>query len=151
MTLLHIFIPKGSPQVHRSRGVGVIYKFIERSSVTQVKSVIAQVKSGIDSRANILGASYNEDALHTNRMKSNHLLSVPFPISYTFVICSNCGEKTFTNPARRYTLSLGGENIACYLPYSWIPVSVIVVVIIVICTIVSKRQIFNSILLNATF
>ena len=56
VALIQIFIAVVYLQVHSSRGVGFIYKFVKRST-------IPQVELGIDSRLNIFGASYKSDAL----------------------------------------------------------------------------------------
>ena len=63
MTLICVLSPAGSPPLHCSRGVGVIYKFTKRFAVPQVESIV-------DLRANIFGASNKEDALQNNRLKT---------------------------------------------------------------------------------
>ena len=75
MTLLLVLIPLGYPQVPRSSGVGVVYKFVECSTVLQVKS-------SIDLCVNVFGASYEANALKNNRVKKYRPLCIPFPISY---------------------------------------------------------------------
>ena len=62
--LLRILNPTGSPQVPCNRGVGVVYKFFECSAVPQVKS-------SIDSCADIFGSSYKADALQNNSLKND--------------------------------------------------------------------------------
>ena len=103
MTLLCILIPEGSSQVTRSCGLGVTYKFFERSTVSLFDSVI-------DSHANIFGSSYEVDVLQNNRMKNNHQLGAPFPSSYAVNLRSKCQDESFTYPARRYVVVLGGET-----------------------------------------
>ena len=56
MIMLHVLIPVGSPQVHCSRSVGLVYKSVERS-------VVPKVESGTRSSVNFFGASYEADAL----------------------------------------------------------------------------------------
>ena len=71
MTLLYILSPTIPPQVPISRGIGVVNKFVKRSTTSRDESVI-------NLRANIFGASNESDALQDNRMKNDHLLDVPF-------------------------------------------------------------------------
>ena len=81
MTFFCILSFAGSPKLTRSRGVGVVYKFVKCSYVPQVES-------SIDLRSNILGASYEADALQNNFLKNNCLLSVPFTTSYAVELLS---------------------------------------------------------------
>ena len=63
MMLLLVLSPARSSQVHRSCGIQVAYKFVECSAVPQVKL-------SIDLRANIVGASYEANALQNNHPKT---------------------------------------------------------------------------------
>ena len=122
MTLLCIFIPAVSPQVHCSHSVGVVYNFIKRSS-------IPKVGSGIDIQANIFGPNYEADVLQNSRLEKDHLIIVPFLTSRDVDIRSDFQSEPFPDPARRYVIALGGEtkciffHIACHLPSSSIPLS----------------------------
>ena len=67
--------PASLPQLLRSRGVGVVYEFVKCTT-------IPGVKSELESRANIFGASDESDMLQDNRLKNDHPLGVPFPSLY---------------------------------------------------------------------
>ena len=71
--------PASLPQVPRSRGVGIVCKFVKRTT-------IPGVESGLDLRVNIFGASDESEALQDNRLKNDHPLGVPFPSSYAIEI-----------------------------------------------------------------
>ena len=75
MVSLRILIPASPPQVSRSRGVGVTYKFVKRS-------MIPRVNSGINSRANIFDDSNVLDKFQDNRLKNYHPHGVTLPILY---------------------------------------------------------------------
>ena len=62
MTLLTILVPTSPPHVPRSRDAEFTYKFVKCSAVPRVKS-------SINLRANIIGDSYELDALQTNHLK----------------------------------------------------------------------------------
>ena len=63
MTLIRILIPAGSPQLHHSCRIWVIYKLVELSAVPQVRS-------GIDLCENIFGASYKAEEFQNNHLKT---------------------------------------------------------------------------------
>ena len=67
--------PASSPEVPRSRGVCVVYKFFKRTA-------IPEVGSELDSRANIFGASDKLDAFQDNLLKIDHPLRVTLPSLY---------------------------------------------------------------------
>ena len=101
-TPLHFFstIP---PQVPPSHSVGVVRNFVKRST-------IPRGKSGINSRANIFGASYESDALQDNRLEKYHPIGIPFPRLYAFeLLCKGCDE-LFTVTARWYIIELGWQS-----------------------------------------
>ena len=60
--LLRILCPASPPQIRCSRGVGVEYKFVMRSTITGGES-------GLNLRANIFGASDESDVLQDKRLK----------------------------------------------------------------------------------
>ena len=119
--LLLVLSPAGYTQLHRSHSLGVIYKFDKRYAVPQVKL-------GIDSRANIFGASYEADALQNNRLKKDLSISVSFMTLYAVKLQSECRDESSPNLAIRYIIFLSGKtntflNITCHLPYLSIPTS----------------------------
>ena len=63
MTLIHVLSHTGSPQVHCSWDIGIIYKYFKRYDVPHVDS-------GIDSCANHFGASYEVGVLQYKRLKT---------------------------------------------------------------------------------
>ena len=80
MTLLRIFSPASPPQVSYSCGVGVVNEFIKCYT-------IIRGESGINLRADILGASDESNVLQDNCPKKDHLVGIPFLSSYTVEIC----------------------------------------------------------------
>ena len=76
MMLLHFFDPTILTQVPCSRGAGVMYKFVKRSTVPGVNS-------GLYLRANSYGASEESDTLHDNQLKNYHPISAPFLSLYS--------------------------------------------------------------------
>ena len=108
MTLLRVLIPAVYPQVPRSRGVGFLYKFFERSADPQVESII-------DSSANIFDTSYKADALQNNRLKNDLSLSVPFMTSYAVALRSECRDKPFTDPSIRYVIIFLGKQTSFFI------------------------------------
>ena len=86
MTFLWILIPMGYNQVPRSLGVEVVYNFFERSTVPEVES-------SINPHANIFGVSYKAYEVQNNRLKTNRLLSIPFPVSYTIKLHREVQDK----------------------------------------------------------
>ena len=115
--LLRVFIPAGSPQVHCSRGVGFIYKFVEFSAVPQVDS-------DIDLCANLFGTSYEADALQNNHLKNDHPLGIPFLNLYDANLLHECRDKPFSGTDRRYVIALDGKT-KKFLP-SCLPLTILV-------------------------
>ena len=83
MMLLYIFIPVGSTQIHHSCGIIFVYKLVKRSFVPQVKP-------GIDSRANIFGATYKAGAFQNIHLKNDHPLGISLPTSYAVKLQRKC-------------------------------------------------------------
>ena len=88
MALLCVLSPPGYLQVHHNCGIGLIYKFVERSAVPQVDL-------DIDFLADIFGTSYEADALQNNRPKNDFPLSIQFPTSYASKIRRYCRDEKF--------------------------------------------------------
>ena len=82
------FSPVISPQVHRWYGIWVINKFVKRS-------IIPRGEPGINSRANVFGASEELDALQDNRLKKNHPPFVPFTILCAVKLRCNYWDRLF--------------------------------------------------------
>ena len=113
MTLLHVLIPVGYFQVPPINGVGVVYNCFERSTVIEVES-------SINPHENSFGGSYEADAFHNNRLKTNRLLRVLFKISYAIKLRLEVQDRRLTNLDRLYVIALGGHffsiSIATYHP-----------------------------------
>ena len=91
--------PASSPWLPRSRSVCVIYEFFKRTT-------IPAVKSELDLRAIVFGASKESDVLQDDRLKNYHPIGVPLPRSRAFKIhCKDC-DKLSPDSTRQCIVSL---------------------------------------------
>ena len=93
MTLLLTLYPLRYPQVPHSRSVSVIDDFVKRTTITEVKSEI-------NLRANIFGASDKSDALQDDWLKNDHPLGITLPSSYAVDLHCDDWDEIFTNLTR---------------------------------------------------
>ena len=100
MTLLWILIPPIPPYVSCRHGVGVTNNLVKCFT-------IPRGKSGINSCANIFGASNESYTLQDNRMKNDHPNGVPF---------SNCkGWDVIPRHGQTVRCIIGLENIHVFI------------------------------------
>ena len=76
MNFLLALGPAIPPQVPLIRGVGVVYKFVKRTT-------IPAVELELDSRENSFSTSYKLDLLQDNRLKYEHPIGVTLMSLYS--------------------------------------------------------------------
>ena len=82
MPLLLDLDPASSSQVPRSLSVSLVYKFVKSTTNPAVKSKL-------NSRMDIFGASYKSDVLQDDQLKNDHPLGVPLPSLYSVELHCN--------------------------------------------------------------
>ena len=103
MTLLTALDPVSSPWVPPNDGVSVVYKFVKRTTIPAVESIIGLC-------ANIFGASDELDALQDNCLKNYHTIGVPLLSLYDAKNHCKDLDKKITNLTRRCVVALGWQT-----------------------------------------